>query len=212
MCVCSFIHQSNSIFFFCLLQTEIAKRLNVICAQLIPFLSQEVTQTDTHTHTHTHILYCIQLSLSPPPDSSPHTGCVHAHTQWALTLTHIHMQSCIWTELQSTFLDRQVFACAHMTPRGKRICISNVLFARVWKLFHASKEMLHISNINSVNRGQKEHLNVKFSFLNPPALTDLLVCSTASTTGGPGHGARQTGDHGGAKCFNRGTWAPPSAS
>lgn len=45
-----------------------------------------------------------------------------------------------------------------------------------------------------------------------PALTDTLICSTAPTTGGPGHGTRQTGDHGGAKCFDRGTWAPPSAS
>ncbi|CAG07948.1 unnamed protein product, partial [Tetraodon nigroviridis] len=35
-------------------QTEIAKRLNVICAQLTPSLSQEVTDTHTHTHTHTH--------------------------------------------------------------------------------------------------------------------------------------------------------------
>uniref|UniRef100_A0AAR2KCI4 Groucho/TLE N-terminal Q-rich domain-containing protein n=1 Tax=Pygocentrus nattereri TaxID=42514 RepID=A0AAR2KCI4_PYGNA len=35
-------------------QTEIAKRLNVICAQLIPFLSQEVKQRATHTHKHRH--------------------------------------------------------------------------------------------------------------------------------------------------------------
>lgn len=60
----------------------------------------------------------------------------------------------------------------------------------------------------------EKNLNFKSQYLilNPPALTDLLVCSTAPTTGGPGHGTRQTGDHGGAKCFDRGTWAPPSAS
>uniref|UniRef100_A0A3P8UDG7 Transducin-like enhancer protein 1 n=1 Tax=Cynoglossus semilaevis TaxID=244447 RepID=A0A3P8UDG7_CYNSE len=39
-----YIHQSDSIFFFFFFQTEIAKRLNVICAQLIPFLSQEHQQ------------------------------------------------------------------------------------------------------------------------------------------------------------------------
>jgi len=47
------------------LQTEIAKRLNVICAQLIPFLSQEVrwdqhtlSSTATHHDTHTcHIAF-----------------------------------------------------------------------------------------------------------------------------------------------------------
>uniref|UniRef100_A0A8D0ADT8 TLE family member 2, transcriptional corepressor a n=1 Tax=Sander lucioperca TaxID=283035 RepID=A0A8D0ADT8_SANLU len=40
-----FVHQSNSILFiFFSFQTEIAKRLNVICAQLIPFLSQEHQQ------------------------------------------------------------------------------------------------------------------------------------------------------------------------
>lgn len=47
------------------LQTEIAKRLNVICAQLIPFLSQEVrwdqhtlSPTATHHDTHTcHVAF-----------------------------------------------------------------------------------------------------------------------------------------------------------
>uniref|UniRef100_A0A4W5R2W9 TLE family member 2, transcriptional corepressor a n=1 Tax=Hucho hucho TaxID=62062 RepID=A0A4W5R2W9_9TELE len=57
-------------------QTEIAKRLNVICAQLIPFLSQEVRSPEdrracTHTHTHTNLLLyrfshnLIFLPLSP---------------------------------------------------------------------------------------------------------------------------------------------------
>ncbi len=50
----------------------------------------------------------------------------------------------------------------------------------------------------------------------------LLVClsltaifwppSTAPAAGGPGHGARQTGDYGGVECIDRGTWTPPSAS
>lgn len=71
--------------------------------------------------------------------------------------------------------------------------------------------MLHMININLSHRGEKV-LSPTISFLNAPAFTDILVCSTAPTTGGPGHGARQTGDHGGAKCFDRGTWAPPSAS
>lgn len=44
------------------------------------------------------------------------------------------------------------------------------------------------------------------------SLADTLVSSTAPAAGGPGNGTRQTGDHGGAKCFDRGTWAPPSAS
>uniref|UniRef100_A0A8L0DPY9 TLE family member 2, transcriptional corepressor a n=1 Tax=Oncorhynchus mykiss TaxID=8022 RepID=A0A8L0DPY9_ONCMY len=49
-------------------QTEIAKRLNVICAQLIPFLSQEVRSpedrlacTHTHTHTNTHCKSIIDM-------------------------------------------------------------------------------------------------------------------------------------------------------
>lgn len=36
--------------------------------------------------------------------------------------------------------------------------------------------------------------------------------STAPAAGGPGHGARQTGDYGGVECIDRGTWTPPSAT
>ncbi len=47
------------------LQTEIAKRLNVICAQLIPFLSHEVrwdqhTLSPTAAHHETHMPHCVQ--------------------------------------------------------------------------------------------------------------------------------------------------------
>uniref|UniRef100_A0AAX7TWM6 Groucho/TLE N-terminal Q-rich domain-containing protein n=1 Tax=Astatotilapia calliptera TaxID=8154 RepID=A0AAX7TWM6_ASTCA len=45
-------------------QTEIAKRLNVICAQLIPFLSQEVGHTHTHTHTH-DVSHSVLFLFSP---------------------------------------------------------------------------------------------------------------------------------------------------
>uniref|UniRef100_A0AAQ5Y8Y3 Groucho/TLE N-terminal Q-rich domain-containing protein n=1 Tax=Amphiprion ocellaris TaxID=80972 RepID=A0AAQ5Y8Y3_AMPOC len=45
-------------------QTEIAKRLNVICAQLIPFLSQEVGHT--HTHSVLHSVLSLSLGLRNP--------------------------------------------------------------------------------------------------------------------------------------------------
>uniref|UniRef100_A0A3B4H8B5 Transducin-like enhancer protein 1 n=1 Tax=Pundamilia nyererei TaxID=303518 RepID=A0A3B4H8B5_9CICH len=69
-------------------QTEIAKRLNVICAQLIPFLSQEVGHTHTHTRCVTFsplsFLSCQQLQaqhlsqhaqglpVGPHPSGLPH--------------------------------------------------------------------------------------------------------------------------------------------
>lgn len=40
----------------------------------------------------------------------------------------------------------------------------------------------------------------------------FCLLSTAPAAGGPGHGARQTGDYGGVECIDRGTWTPPSAS
>eukprot|EP00066_Takifugu_rubripes_P023865 XP_011613131.1 PREDICTED: amino-terminal enhancer of split-like [Takifugu rubripes] len=46
-------------------QAEIVKRLNGICAQILPYLSQEVN-THTHTHTHTHT----SLASDPQPYSS----------------------------------------------------------------------------------------------------------------------------------------------
>uniref|UniRef100_A0A3B4WI71 Transducin-like enhancer protein 1 n=1 Tax=Seriola lalandi dorsalis TaxID=1841481 RepID=A0A3B4WI71_SERLL len=72
-------------------QTEIAKRLNVICAQLIPFLSQEVWKTHTHTHTVQQSLSCLTaghqqlqaqhlsqhaqgLPVGPHPSGLPHPG------------------------------------------------------------------------------------------------------------------------------------------
>lgn len=75
------------------LQTEIAKRLNVICAQLIPFLSQEVrwdqhtlSPTATHHDTHTcHVAFrrsVIDNSLT----------CALTHTI-SLFLFLTHMQS-----------------------------------------------------------------------------------------------------------------------
>lgn len=66
------------------LQTEIAKRLNVICAQLIPFLSQEVRRkTRTHTCTHTHT-----LSHTPP--------FWNEMISWHLFLSHILSLSLIF--------------------------------------------------------------------------------------------------------------------
>uniref|UniRef100_A0A669EA39 Transducin-like enhancer protein 1 n=1 Tax=Oreochromis niloticus TaxID=8128 RepID=A0A669EA39_ORENI len=69
-------------------QTEIAKRLNVICAQLIPFLSQEVGHTHTHTHDVSHsVLFLFSpqqlqaqhlsqhaqgLPVGPHPSGLPH--------------------------------------------------------------------------------------------------------------------------------------------
>uniref|UniRef100_A0A669CJB9 Transducin-like enhancer protein 1 n=1 Tax=Oreochromis niloticus TaxID=8128 RepID=A0A669CJB9_ORENI len=61
-------------------QTEIAKRLNVICAQLIPFLSQEVGHTHTHTHDVSHSQLQAQhlsqhaqgLPVGPHPSGLPH--------------------------------------------------------------------------------------------------------------------------------------------
>uniref|UniRef100_A0A8C7S754 TLE family member 2, transcriptional corepressor a n=1 Tax=Oncorhynchus mykiss TaxID=8022 RepID=A0A8C7S754_ONCMY len=65
-------------------QTEIAKRLNVICAQLIPFLSQEVRSpedrlacTHTHTHTNTHCKSIIDMRKHTDP-SSPRS--VHSYS------------------------------------------------------------------------------------------------------------------------------------
>ncbi len=44
VCVCVYVFIFFVSFSF---QTEIAKRLNAICAQIIPFLSQEVRLNDT---------------------------------------------------------------------------------------------------------------------------------------------------------------------
>uniref|UniRef100_A0AAX7SZW6 Groucho/TLE N-terminal Q-rich domain-containing protein n=1 Tax=Astatotilapia calliptera TaxID=8154 RepID=A0AAX7SZW6_ASTCA len=52
-------------------QTEIAKRLNVICAQLIPFLSQEVGHTHTHTHTH-DVSHSVLFLFSPQQLQAQH--------------------------------------------------------------------------------------------------------------------------------------------
>lgn len=54
------------------LQTEIAKRLNVICAQLIPFLSQEVSVSAGHPC----LIHCSCVSgfpLLPAPALFPAT-------------------------------------------------------------------------------------------------------------------------------------------
>lgn len=44
-------------------QTEIAKRLNTICAQVIPFLSQEVSLCDFKIQTVFYAIYTLWLSL-----------------------------------------------------------------------------------------------------------------------------------------------------
>lgn len=68
MCICvsySFVFYSSSKHFSAAFQTEIAKRLNVICAQLIPFLSQEVTHTHTRTAFIPFIVYLqVQSEMS----------------------------------------------------------------------------------------------------------------------------------------------------
>lgn len=48
---------------FSLHQTEIAKRLNTICAQVIPFLSQEVSMCDFELQTCFYAIYTLSLSL-----------------------------------------------------------------------------------------------------------------------------------------------------
>uniref|UniRef100_A0A673WM89 Transducin-like enhancer protein 1 n=1 Tax=Salmo trutta TaxID=8032 RepID=A0A673WM89_SALTR len=70
-------------------QTEIAKRLNVICAQLIPFLSQEVRHIHTVMHINTsqqlqaqhlsqHVAQGLQglhgMQMGPHPGGLPHPG------------------------------------------------------------------------------------------------------------------------------------------
>uniref|UniRef100_A0A672IRB4 Transducin-like enhancer protein 1 n=1 Tax=Salarias fasciatus TaxID=181472 RepID=A0A672IRB4_SALFA len=64
-------------------QTEIAKRLNVICAQLIPFLSQEVG----HTHTRSHSVLPSVVSLCLVCGSTSRTVGVHAHTHSLVSRT-----------------------------------------------------------------------------------------------------------------------------
>uniref|UniRef100_A0A671PDK3 Transducin-like enhancer protein 1 n=1 Tax=Sinocyclocheilus anshuiensis TaxID=1608454 RepID=A0A671PDK3_9TELE len=51
-------------------QTEIAKRLNVICAQLIPFLSQEQQLQAQHLSQHA----AHGLPMAPHPSGLPHSG------------------------------------------------------------------------------------------------------------------------------------------
>uniref|UniRef100_A0A8C2PWJ4 TLE family member 2, transcriptional corepressor a n=1 Tax=Cyprinus carpio TaxID=7962 RepID=A0A8C2PWJ4_CYPCA len=51
-------------------QTEIAKRLNVICAQLIPFLSQEQQLQAQHLSQHA----AQGLAMAPHPSGLPHPG------------------------------------------------------------------------------------------------------------------------------------------
>uniref|UniRef100_A0A8C7SDU4 TLE family member 2, transcriptional corepressor a n=1 Tax=Oncorhynchus mykiss TaxID=8022 RepID=A0A8C7SDU4_ONCMY len=65
-------------------QTEIAKRLNVICAQLIPFLSQEVRSPEDRLqqlqaqHLSQHVAQGLQglqgLQMGPHPGGLPHPG------------------------------------------------------------------------------------------------------------------------------------------
>lgn len=46
-----------------LYQTEIAKRLNTICAQVIPFLSQEVSMHEFKLQAVFHAIHIFELSL-----------------------------------------------------------------------------------------------------------------------------------------------------
>lgn len=103
------------------LQTEIAKRLNVICAQLIPFLSQEVrwdqhtlSPTATHHDTHTcHVAFrrsVIDNSLT----------CALTHTL-SLFLFLTHMQSHFFFFL--SHISSRFHIVSHSDASGKPIVI-----------------------------------------------------------------------------------------
>lgn len=106
------------------LQTEIAKRLNVICAQLIPFLSQEVrwdqhtlSPTATHHDTHTcHVAFrrsVIDNSLT----------CALTHTI-SLFLFLTHMQShFFFFFLFSSHISSRFHIVSHSDASGKPIVI-----------------------------------------------------------------------------------------
>lgn len=94
---CFFIRFPHSPFIY--LQTEIAKRLNVICAQLIPFLSQEV-RWDRHTQTRTLVpqLHIVRLAHATLRSDSvidvilsfmpTHKRCVALFVSVTLSLSH----------------------------------------------------------------------------------------------------------------------------
>lgn len=109
-----FIAFLSFFFVFAFLQAEIVKRLNAICAQVIPFLSQEVRQSVSGTGLKGAISVVLQKR-----DCG--TDALAFSVSWCLYCTFLRYSVCIPT---STPSPTSVF-------RGTQLCLYNEIFSNV---------------------------------------------------------------------------------